>query len=84
MRMELHWNDCQNELRVPLSNHNNVAPFRLAPGYGKYEAYCSIIGDTLESDDAPISAPAQVVSEDDDDDATESREDYSTKMIGHT
>ena len=36
----LHWNHKQAQLTIPLSPHDNVASFHLAPGYRQYALFC--------------------------------------------
>jgi len=71
----LEWKQRQFKRTVPLGKSDNVATMDLAPGYDKYRAFCAVIGDSVGTDDAPVTCQPTVVSDgesdgdDDDDDA---------------
>jgi hypothetical protein len=60
-QVTLFWNSRQNHLTIPLGKNNNIATFHTAPGYNKFEAY------EQELDNPIIATPAQIVSDEEDD-----------------
>jgi hypothetical protein len=70
----LFWNDRKNKVTVPLGKTDNVATFYTAPGYSKFEAFCSTVElDYNQEQDHPIIAyETLIVSDDNDDNQIES------------
>ena len=67
----LYWPDAfqqRRTLTIPHGRRDNVSTFRLAEGYDKFQAFCTEIGESLDSDDEPLALPLEVVSDKDDDD----------------
>jgi hypothetical protein len=65
----LYWNNKKNQLTVPLDRTDNVATFHLASGYDKFSIFCedADIDYAQEQHDPLICEPAQVVSDDEND-----------------
>eukprot|EP00978_Attheya_sp_CCMP212_P025957 scaffold84501_cov28-Attheya_sp.AAC.2 len=55
----LYWNQHKHKLTIPLSVATNVATFRTAPGYGKFDAFCAEAGFTSVDDEEPPLFPCQ-------------------------
>ena len=52
---ELFWNQRKNRLTIPLGKKDNVATFRLAPGFNKFTAFCAECGaDPATETDDPV------------------------------
>ncbi len=67
----LYWNQHKHKLTIPLSVATNVATFRTAPGYGKFDAFCAEAGFTSVEDEEPplfLCQEANYISDDEDDD----------------
>eukprot|EP00978_Attheya_sp_CCMP212_P032841 scaffold129914_cov59-Attheya_sp.AAC.1 len=67
----LYWNQHKHKLTIPLSVATNVATFRTAPGYGKFDAFCAEAGFTSVDDEEPplfLCQEANLISDDEDDD----------------
>jgi hypothetical protein len=65
----LFWNQRRNKLTVPMGQ-NNVATFQLAPGYGKFTAFCAEAGVDYEKaqSDPIVVKSSQIISDDEDGD----------------
>jgi hypothetical protein len=68
-KVTLFWNDRKNTLTIPLGKQDNVATFYTAPGYRKFEAFCSTaeLNYAQEQEDPIIADETLIVSDDDDD-----------------
>eukprot|EP00978_Attheya_sp_CCMP212_P030428 scaffold111925_cov48-Attheya_sp.AAC.1 len=67
----LYWNQHKHRLTIPLSVATNVATFRTAPGYRKFDAFCAEAGFTSVDDEEPLlflCQEANLISDDEDDD----------------
>jgi len=64
--VQLFWSQRTYKLNVPLGRNDNVATFRLAPGYQAFQVFCSEADMDQSNDENPIAHPAQVVSDNED------------------
>ena len=60
----LYWDQRKHQLTVPLGASDNVAKFHMAPGFDKFEAFCTKIEADLD-DVNPIVMDAEVAGNDD-------------------
>jgi hypothetical protein len=75
-KVKLFWKDRHNRLSIPLGRNNNVATFGTAPGYRKSKAFCTTAELNYEEEqvDPIIATPAEIVSNDDKNEAKSENE----------
>lgn len=71
--VQLQWANGQHTKTIPLDPNNNVATFRLAPGFTKFQAFCV----EIKNDDKDPITLETIVTDDEGDDIPE-REKYTT------
>ena len=64
-RVELHWNNGNNKLTVPLGKTDNVATLISAPGNQNFGTFCHAAEMEDETEFPQVALPAQLVSDDD-------------------
>jgi len=64
----LFWDFNQQKLDIPLGKKDNVATFYLAPGFTKYQAFCTEIGNDLGTESEPIAQPVNIIEDDETED----------------
>jgi hypothetical protein len=74
-RCSLYWEGGNKCLTIPLGQNDNVATLRLAPGYGKFAAFCVEAGIEDNHDSDPIIAQEATAISDDEDDGDDHDDD---------